>query len=65
MLTSFKVHGGWTTYGAWTRCTKSCGSGVKTRARNCTNPAPKYGGNDCYGDAVETARCNTDRCPGI
>ena len=41
------VHGGWTGWEMWSACSTTCGEGMQKRNRNCTNPAPKYGGDDC------------------
>ena len=66
------VHGGWEHFELWSNwsdCSKSCdgGSRRRTRKRSCTNPSPKYGGNNCAGADSETAveTCNTFRCPGM
>eukprot|EP00795_Rhopilema_esculentum_P007448 gene7449-13212_t len=63
-----KVHGGWTDWGTFSACSKSCGNGTTTRYRSCTNPAPSHGGNDCNwtiaGDN-ETRPCNTFHCSGV
>ena len=45
----------------------SCGNGTQYRIRECANPAPKYGGNDCHnlGEAEGVQECfNTNECPG-
>ena len=60
-----KVNGG---YGAWSdndKCSKSCGSGTKTRRRLCNNPTPKNGGDDCskLGPANQSVTCNPQVCP--
>jgi len=55
--------GGWTEWGAWTRCTRTCGNGTQTHSRTCTNPRPSGGGVTCIGIARETQFCNTDPCP--
>ena len=54
----------WTEYGA---CSAPCGKGTKTRTRYCTNPAPLYGGSDCYGDDTQDMDCYGDSqyCPGM
>ena len=59
------VNGSWTDWGEWTACSPTCGNGTETRSRSCTNPAPRYGGEDCEGDAVETRECENPECPGI
>ena len=58
------VHGGWTSWSAWSWCTESCGGGTRTRSRNCTNPSPAYGGQTCAGLNLTTEVCNTQKCPG-
>ncbi|XP_050086783.1 hemicentin-1-like [Anopheles aquasalis] len=56
------VDGGWSAWGPWTRCSKSCGTGVKSRKRYCNNPEPKAGGRMCAGENTEIAPCSTKRC---
>ena len=64
------VEGGYSSWGTWSMCSRSCGIGYQLRSRTCTNPAPKYGGRTCYqqrrlGQARESRRCNTNvNCPG-
>lgn len=57
------IDGGYTPYGDFTKCTKSCGGGHKTRIRICANPAPMYGGKACVGSFIDVEACNTDPCP--
>jgi len=45
-----KVDGGWSVWGSWSTCTK-------TRARQCTNPAPDNGGESCSGKKEEVSYC--------
>ena len=59
---TISVNGGWTNFGSWSECTKTCGKGLQTRTRTCTNPAPKYGGADCTGNAEERKYCNYQSC---
>lgn len=42
----------------------NCGHGTKNRTRVCNNPAPKYGGLDCAGNASEVIGCGAKQCPG-
>ena len=53
----FIVDGAW---GMWSSCSVTCGGG--TRSRECNNPAPTGGGNDCSGSSSEA--CSSDSCPG-
>merc|ERR1712003_17258 len=57
------VNGGWSDYGKWTKCTKTCGGGTRNRTRSCTNPAPAKGGRQCGGKETESEKCNTQKCP--
>jgi len=59
------VNGGYSSWGSWTSCTKTCGGGTKSRYRSCTNPKPANGGKPCSGSSIEKPSCNTNGCPGI
>ncbi|XP_032239031.2 coadhesin-like [Nematostella vectensis] len=55
--------GGFTEWGLFGDCDKSCGGGARTRKRECTNPAPAYGGKRCDGPHTDTMSCNSKPCP--
>ena len=60
------VDGNYTEWTAWTVCDRTCGTGLMTRWRACSNPAPQYGGRDCslFGSDTETKSCvMKDYCP--
>ena len=57
------VDGGFTEWGQFEACDKTCGGGVQRRKRTCTNPAPANGGKNCEGPLEETQACNTNPCP--
>ena len=60
------IPGGYTSWSNFSQCSVSCGEGgVRYRTRNCTNPKPQYGGQNCsiIGPAVEEERCNSHCCP--
>ncbi|XP_077999764.1 coadhesin-like [Glandiceps talaboti] len=57
------VHGGWTLWTAWSKCSKPCDAGLKDRIRTCTNPAAQYGGQLCTGLDQEKKICNAYHCP--
>ncbi|XP_073256120.1 coadhesin-like [Porites lutea] len=58
------VNGG---YSKWTssECSATCGEGVKTLTRTCTNPPPSNGGKNCseLGQAMKNVSCNEQACP--
>eukprot|EP00095_Tigriopus_kingsejongensis_P002760 maker-scaffold1543_size36305-snap-gene-0.8 protein:Tk02760 transcript:maker-scaffold1543_size36305-snap-gene-0.8-mRNA-1 annotation:"hypothetical protein D910_03831" len=55
--------GGWSQWGAWEDCSRTCGTGVVFRSRKCDNPRPSYGGDTCRGKPEEFRLCNLDPCP--
>ncbi|MEE6496324.1 hypothetical protein FKM82_002300 [Ascaphus truei] len=57
------VDGKWSAWSSWTSCSLSCGGGLRQRARECSNPAPKHGGHRCEGNKIENEVCNSDLCP--
>ena len=60
----YVANGGWSAYGAYGACSKTCGGGTKKRTRTCTNPKPFGGGSSCSGASTQTVSCNTGCCPG-
>ena len=38
---------------------RTCGPGLETIRRECTNPPPKNGGANCPGEMFRTRDCNT------
>uniref|UniRef100_A0A8C5HHU6 Thrombospondin-1 n=1 Tax=Gouania willdenowi TaxID=441366 RepID=A0A8C5HHU6_GOUWI len=57
------INGGWGPWSLWDSCSVTCGGGVQTRNRLCSDPAPKYGGKECVGDATMSQLCNKQECP--
>uniref|UniRef100_A0A8C6Y452 ADAM metallopeptidase with thrombospondin type 1 motif 2 n=1 Tax=Naja naja TaxID=35670 RepID=A0A8C6Y452_NAJNA len=58
-----KQDGNW---GAWSKfgsCSRTCGTGVKFRTRQCDNPHPANGGRTCFGPSYEFQLCNNQDCP--
>lgn len=62
------VHGNYTEW-EYGECSVSCYSwdsngtrygGLVNRTRNCTNPAPRFYGNDCVGEPWEIVSCGTE-----
>ena len=58
----YTVHGGWSSWLEVTSCSVSCGGGTKFLVRECNNPVPAHGGNDCDGVPYRVERCNTCPC---
>ncbi|XP_068167251.1 A disintegrin and metalloproteinase with thrombospondin motifs 3 isoform X2 [Antennarius striatus] len=58
-----KQDGAWGSWSKYGSCSRSCGTGVRFRTRQCNSPAPINGGQDCPGVNYEYQLCNTDDCP--
>eukprot|EP00800_Vazella_pourtalesii_P019814 TRINITY_DN687_c0_g1_i6.p1 TRINITY_DN687_c0_g1~~TRINITY_DN687_c0_g1_i6.p1 ORF type:complete len:1458 (+),score=297.65 TRINITY_DN687_c0_g1_i6:296-4669(+) len=57
------IHGGWTEWTDFSECSQTCAEGAQTRTRTCTNPVPRYGGDDCVGDGSDIGSCFLRNCP--
>ena len=59
------IHGNYTQWSQFAVCSATCGPGIKTRQRFCSNPSPKFGGDKClkFGSATEAFSCNVRPCP--
>ncbi|XP_040200335.1 netrin receptor UNC5A isoform X2 [Rana temporaria] len=53
------VSGGWTEWSYWSSCTSDC---THRRSRDCTQPAPRNGGQECTGLGTETRNCTNELC---
>ncbi|XP_052778494.1 uncharacterized protein LOC128215934 [Mya arenaria] len=62
-MTPCTVHGGWSSWSAWSQCDVTCENGHVQRMRTCTNPAPAHGGHDCSGNGIEMLQCSLATCP--
>ncbi|XP_063314735.1 A disintegrin and metalloproteinase with thrombospondin motifs 3 isoform X1 [Pelobates fuscus] len=58
-----KQDGNWGTWTKFGTCSRTCGIGVRFRTRQCNNPMPVNGGQDCPGLNFEYQLCNTEECP--
>ncbi|KAL9955707.1 hypothetical protein ACROYT_G037067 [Oculina patagonica] len=59
-------NGGYSKWSPWTRCSATCGDGVRFRNRSCTNPPPGPYHKDCshLGSNNQTVECsNVKDCP--
>ncbi|XP_062505321.1 A disintegrin and metalloproteinase with thrombospondin motifs adt-1-like isoform X3 [Corticium candelabrum] len=57
------VHGGWSSWTQYSKCSKSCLGGLQCKYRYCNNPTPRYGGNTCSGEPRNCILCNVFDCP--
>ncbi|XP_075984423.1 semaphorin 5c [Anticarsia gemmatalis] len=62
-VTNCTVHGGWSSWSGWSKCSASCGIAIKSRRRTCTAPEPKFGGRVCVGLDIDDVYCNLPPCP--
>ena len=65
------MDGDWGQWGSYTTCSKTCGTGSRSRSRACDKPSPSNGGLSCVlaqgGRAlneIETQNCNDGDCIG-
>nr|XP_015807576.2 A disintegrin and metalloproteinase with thrombospondin motifs 8 [Nothobranchius furzeri] len=56
------VDGGWSSWGPWQQCSRTCGGGVEFSYRECTNPVPQNEGMYCEGQRVRYQSCNIQLC---
>ncbi|XP_078333125.1 SCO-spondin-like isoform X2 [Crassostrea virginica] len=61
-VNSLGIDGNWTSWSSWTPCSVTCGTGIETRTRNCSNPTPENGGQACSGQGIDTRQCNNTAC---
>ncbi|XP_072048167.1 A disintegrin and metalloproteinase with thrombospondin motifs adt-1-like [Amphiura filiformis] len=49
----------WTSWTSWGSCSETCGSGLRTRQRNCLNPVA---GQTCSGSPTDSQHCYIQEC---
>ncbi|XP_060595764.1 A disintegrin and metalloproteinase with thrombospondin motifs adt-1-like [Ruditapes philippinarum] len=54
--------GGWSSWENWGSCSVSCGGGIQSRLRTCSNPTPSLLGRYCNGSPDEIRTCNKQLC---
>ncbi|XP_016053234.1 PREDICTED: A disintegrin and metalloproteinase with thrombospondin motifs 7, partial [Miniopterus natalensis] len=57
------MDGGWSGWSAWSACSRSCGVGVQSSERQCTQPAPQHKGRYCVGERKRDRLCSLQNCP--
>ena len=63
-LVVYTVDGGWGPWSPWSQCVGRCGSALRRRERNCTNPVPANEGRPCNSSGVEEEECTPKSCEG-
>ena len=59
------VDGGFGQWSSFTECSRTCGSGVKTRKRYCNSPEPRgISAKNCTGKFKEIRHCKLAPCVG-
>ncbi|CAK1554638.1 unnamed protein product [Leptosia nina] len=56
------LDGGWSGWGPWGACSKTCGAGKRSRSRSCTRPIPFGEGANCFGPRTEIGTCHRKPC---
>ncbi|XP_063427238.1 uncharacterized protein LOC134710771 [Mytilus trossulus] len=56
------INGAWGDWNPWEKCSKTCGSGTKSRSRECSDPLPQHGGNFCDGFPKVYTGCEEEKC---
>ncbi|XP_061673289.1 A disintegrin and metalloproteinase with thrombospondin motifs 13 isoform X2 [Syngnathoides biaculeatus] len=62
LSTSEVIHGSWSSWSGFSGCSRTCGGGIAHRTRQCNNPRPAFGGDDCVGMSIEAELCNRRPC---
>ena len=65
--------GEWSAWGKYSACSKTCGTGSRTRKRVCMNgneckcatKGPCEFEEECSKLSSQTTECNTQACPGM
>jgi len=56
------IDGGFSDWGLYSACSVTCGTGHKTRTRECNKPVPQFGGKNCVGNLQELVDCKEKDC---
>ncbi|XP_046737728.1 A disintegrin and metalloproteinase with thrombospondin motifs 12-like [Diprion similis] len=56
------IDANWGAWSPWSRCSRTCGSGVAFSERKCNHPKPSNGGETCQGIKKRHKICATEPC---
>jgi hypothetical protein len=60
----YLVNGNWGTWQDWISCSVTCGSGSRSRYKECNTPEPAHGVSNCQRNDTEFESCSMKLCPG-
>ncbi|KAL4217065.1 Thrombospondin-2 [Mactra antiquata] len=55
----------WSTWSTWSTCSQSCGTGVKSRARQCQHEQRNISVRYCQGNADDNDTCSSTSCEDV
>ena len=50
-------------WGPWSACSEPCGTGTRSRKRECTTPIPAGSEEACKDGEIDTENCLIRHCP--
>ncbi|XP_060570798.1 uncharacterized protein LOC132729070 [Ruditapes philippinarum] len=56
------ANGGWSAWTSWSTCSATCGGGIRSQTRSCTNPPPSPYGQYCVGSNDRVEPCANNYC---
>ncbi|XP_060581715.1 fibropellin-1-like isoform X1 [Ruditapes philippinarum] len=56
------ANGGWGDWTSWSACSVTCGGGIRSQTRSCSNPPPSSYGQYCRGSNDKVESCANNNC---